>query len=391
MWDWESELKVEEDPSTSQIAEVWEDKDKISDTKEDDTAQTLESIQKKLLYMRIEHVLWPKLTSGTASFFDENIIEEITDQIREDGHNQPSGWWDGLMKKIGTDITAMMHARMLNISQAQAKQYYKLLLEDLKKIQSIKSETQQNLEQLYNTVFDKWTSQTTTSSTSTQNTSDASSWTTDTKQEDVSPAQFWQKPSTQDVSPPQPWGDNTIVPRSAVVVATQIQDKKENPTPSPPTSTNTGKQTWDRMSDSILESAKIFRPRIKNTTDWKKWNHADWRVKDSNIRYQKLHQNLRAFYVDMNEKFPWLCITSCNDGSHAKWSRHYTDTAIDIGGWSSDPKAYRQFVQYLSSNLSHVKQQYNIEDIIWLKGEKGHSNHIHVELPKLAQKSNTYD
>jgi hypothetical protein len=59
------------------------------------------------------------------------------------------------MKKIGTDITAMMHARMLNISQAQAKQYYKLLLEDLKKIQSIKSETQQNLEQLYNTVFDK--------------------------------------------------------------------------------------------------------------------------------------------------------------------------------------------------------------------------------------------
>lgn len=46
MWDWESELKVEEDPSTSQIAEVWEDKDKISDTKEDDTAQTLESIQK---------------------------------------------------------------------------------------------------------------------------------------------------------------------------------------------------------------------------------------------------------------------------------------------------------------------------------------------------------
>ena len=77
-------------------------------------------------------------------------------------------------------------------------------------------------------------------------------------------------------------------------------------------------------------SANKFNPQITPHTPSPASSEYCW-IKDKRVKINDLHQNLKAFYYDMNQKFPGLCITSGDDGKHSHGSRHYCNCAIDIG------------------------------------------------------------
>lgn len=327
-----------------------------------DATPNLATLQKELLHMRIQSVLSRIQTLNAMDLIGDEVVNEITDKIREDIHEQPDWFFDKILDKIDDHIYSFVWSKLLKLDAQQTKMYYEGFLADAQKIiKEVKDTTISDLTHLEAVIFGIPYTQTQTNNTP----------------GDIS--------STTQPSDPQNPSES---PHSNTVIAVQKVD--QHPPHQPPLNSKWKMEVWkdeepDIPKNSIETSAALFNPGLKNKVD-----KAQWWVKNGEIRYDHLHQNLRALYVDMNKKFPGLCITSCNDGSHAHNSRHYDDLALDIGKWSSDPQAYNKFVSYLKTHEQEVKEDYDVEDIIWLKGEKDHLHHIHIELPKSDKYSNHY-
>lgn len=82
-----------------------------------------------------------------------------------------------------------------------------------------------------------------------------------------------------------------------------------------------------------------------------------------------------------------LVITSGNDSTHMKGSKHYKNKAFDIGANSSDKKAYKTFKEMLKNPTykKNLMASHNIQDII----DEG--DHLHIEQMKMGGKIKKYN
>lgn len=96
-------------------------------------------------------------------------------------------------------------------------------------------------------------------------------------------------------------------------------------------------------------------------------------VKGKGVNINNLDPGLSSFASTMSSYFPGIAITSGNDKTHMKGSKHYKDKAIDIGANSSDKVAYSNLRKFLTKDPS-IRQRYGIEDII----DEG--DHLHIEM-----------
>lgn len=100
------------------------------------------------------------------------------------------------------------------------------------------------------------------------------------------------------------------------------------------------------------------------------------RLTKKGVNISNLADNVGGFYDALNNYVGGgLRISSGNDSTHMKGSKHYSNKSIDIGANSSDNAAYSRLKNIFNNSaaLKQFKQHYNIEDII----DEG--DHYHIE------------
>jgi len=77
------------------------------------------------------------------------------------------------------------------------------------------------------------------------------------------------------------------------------------------------------------------------------------------------------------EDGPWpteLVITSINDSTHMKGSRHYTNEAVDIRTHNFSKREYRQMFR------EHLQNKLGPQFTVLLEAEGGENEHIHAQV-----------
>jgi hypothetical protein len=377
----------------------------IEDSQEE-TNSALKELQLSILEECIKKVN-PNLEKEIQNSMRGGSINEIAEDIYTNASSELEQWeeWESRFDSIINSFRTMaiykpkvrLSSKLINLKYNTTTAQYETLLKICTRIiteadsiaiaQEMKENTNHTLDDLYEEIIKQsqqtnWTQQLSTTSTS-------NTW---SKAEDNPTTKTVTPPAATSSTTPSIWTASAVVAAAGAqakwnttlsastssVVATPVatsQTKKEKSEPKAETKPSPSKPSVSatQVTTPTTPPAKSA-PKINNKIDF----HPH--VKEG-VNIKNLHPKLKQFYNDMHKQFPGLCITSGNDGKHAHWSRHYSDLAIDIGKWSSKPKAYNNFVRYLKNNEKELKKKYSIEDIIGLRGEEDHKDHIHIELP----------